>query len=56
MRASTLRDLARKRADDVRAAKTQGKAVTRGARQSASKIVLDALAPHMAEWRKELGW
>lgn len=25
------------------------------ARQSASKIVLDALAPHMAKWKKELG-
>jgi len=25
------------------------------ARQSAGKIVLDALAPHMAKWKKELG-
>ncbi len=41
------------RADDVRAAKARGKAVTGDARRPASKIVLDALAPRMAKRRKE---
>ena len=50
-----LRRLARKRADEVRLAKARGHAVEGEARQSASKIVLDALLPHVDEWRRELG-
>ena len=50
-----LRRLARKRADDVRAARSRGKPVEGDARTSASKIVLDALISHIVDWRKELG-
>ena len=49
-----MRYLARKRADDAHAAKGQGKAGAGDVRQSASEIGLDALAPHMAKWNKEL--
>ena len=45
-----LRRLAQKRADDIRAARSQGLEVEGDARQSASKIVLDALTPHRAFW------
>ena len=50
-----LRCVARQRADDVREARARGAAVEGDARTSASKIVLEALAPHIDEWRKELG-
>ena len=50
-----LRRLARQRADGIREARARGAAVEGDARTSASKIVLDALAPHIEEWRKELG-
>ena len=50
-----LRRVARQRADAIRAAKARGQKVEVDARQSASKIVLDALTPHVAEWSKELG-
>lgn len=49
-----LRDLARKRADEVRAARARGEFPQGDARTSASKIVLDALIPHVEGWRKEL--
>ena len=50
-----LRRLARKRADDIRAAKARGDTVEGDARTSASKIVLDALIPHIEDWWEELG-
>ena len=50
-----LRRLARQRADDTRAAKARGEPVEGDARTSASKIILDALAPHIKGWRKDLG-
>jgi hypothetical protein len=49
-----LRDLARKRADEVRAARARGDYTDGDARTSASKIVLGALAPHVDAWRAEL--
>ena len=50
-----LRRLARQRADDVRAARSRGEPVQSDARTSASKIVLDALIPHIEGWQRELG-
>ncbi|MEM1149450.1 MAG: hypothetical protein AAGI03_02690 [Pseudomonadota bacterium] len=50
-----LRRLARQRADAIRAARARGEPVDEDARQSASKIVLGALEPHMADWLRELG-
>lgn len=50
-----LRNLARKRADEVRAARARGDYSGDDARTSASKIVLGALAPHIEEWKRELG-